>query len=167
MEKTDPARWKVREFLELHPWGVVVLIRRCPAYLADDEKGWDVVEEVSIGGDTSPNNPWRKAEDNHDADQLAERAWFFWRALPEARQGWLLETTLIRFEDIHDVDEKGDKFAAYPHIFVTNAPTVRSRYLEPMNKYASSQIEPSEETRVKFFPDEFPERPPYDNIVPD
>jgi hypothetical protein len=167
-EKTNPARWKVRQFLELHPWGVVVLVRRFPAYLAEDEKGWDVVEEVSSGGDNDHTNPWRKKRDDPEAEQREHRIWTFWRALPEARRAWLLETMLIRFEDIHDIDAAGDDVAEYPHLFVSmDIPIVRYRYLESMSRYSRTKVDPDEQTRIKFFPVDFPEVPASDNTVPD
>jgi hypothetical protein len=163
--KTNPARWKVRQFLKLDPRGVILLVKRFPAYLANVGKGWDVVEKVWSGGDNSRSNPWRDPK----AEGWEERVWAFWRALPEVHRASLLETILIRFEDIHDIDEKGDDVADYPHIFLSmRIPIGRHRHLESTNRYSTRKVELNEETRIKFFPDEFPEQPASDdNRVPD
>ena len=154
--RTKPGKWRIIKFLEMHPKGIILLSRQFYAYLGEDGKSWDYIETLPIEACEGCENPWREddaGESLKERGKLDHRAWRFWVDIPEGQRAWLEKAFLIKFDDIFDIDEKGDSMARFPHIYVPiGAPAPAFTLLAPISSYVSGVPHPSEEDRVKFFP---------------
>ena len=50
----------------------------------------------------------------------ARKGWRVWNALPERNRAWLQVWKVLPYEDVIDIDEKGDDWFEGPHIYVAD-----------------------------------------------
>ena len=156
-EGEPTARWRVAQFSEHHPKGLLILVRRSFAYLADDETHWDHVEKSESKEVSDFEDPWRESQENDKDYELHHRMTLFWSNLPERNQANRYIYELIKYEDILDIDEKGDGMASMPHVYLENVGQGREgAFIEGVKKYDPAKVPAEEENRVEFFPKEFP-----------
>jgi len=155
--KRNPFRWKVTYFIEHEPEGILVERKRFMAYIADDGVGWDCIDKLDDGELSRGVDPWSD-KPQHDPEE--NKRWSFWAALPNTNQGWLKECELIKYEDILDIDEHGDRILHGPHIYI-RLPRERLflSFIERLDRFSSS-VQPDPETRISFFPEDFPDQKP-------
>jgi hypothetical protein len=112
--------------------------------------------------DSSPNNnPWRTDEDERmrrEMDAVRTQAMAIWDALPENNRAWLEEWLVLPYENVIDIDEKGDEWFGGPHIYVSEFDPVRGPFREyrrvklaTIGRWSSRQTEPDPNTRVEKF----------------
>lgn len=160
-DKTENGlvKWKLYNFLGHYEDGIVVLLRKFFAYLADDGIHWDCVENVDEIG--IHDDPWKK--ENPKEKELHHKVWAFWVDIPERNRAWFEVAKFIPYERIVAVDKDGDNYTDYPHIYVPfegeNGPFDESCYrgIKPSSRYAKPLHHPEEQNRIKFFPDDFPD----------
>jgi len=152
--KQNPFRWKVTYFLEHEPKGILVERRRFMAYIADDRIGWDCIEKIDDGELSRGVDPW---SDKPQHDPEANKRWSFWADLPQPNQGWLKECELIKYEDILDIDEHGDRILHGPHVYI-RLPRERLflSFIKALDNFSSS-VQPDPKMRISFFPELFPD----------
>ena len=157
--QTKQRRWKFVHVVGLHPLGLEVATHSFFAYVADDRIAWDCVDKLDDGAlEEPPNFAYLKERQRRS---MRERIRHFWlNRVPEQNQALLIVKHLIRYEDILDIDESGDRRHQYPHIFTLDkAGQEEARSLRPSGRWLSP-VQPVKEQRIKFFPDEFPEPEP-------
>jgi hypothetical protein len=157
----NPIKWKVKFFCGHHPNGLKIQVRSFYAYIGDDNKSWDYIPSFNAG-DVPGYNRWI---DKDVYWETRNRIQAFWDKIPEKNRAWFNIEVLLLYEDIYDIDEKGDSIADFPHIYLdmskNDGGSIES--LQPTKGWAR-EIEPDPANRIKFFPDEFPE---IENIEPE
>lgn len=156
-EGQPPGRWRVAQFKEHHPKGLVILKRRAFAYMADDQIHWDCIDQTESEAVGSHDNPWhQQVEDTTDPD-LEHRIYNFWSDLPDRNQANYYVCELIKYEDILDIDERGDKALLQPHVYLENVEFRKEgKFVENLLRYQPTEIPADAENRIEFFPKEFP-----------
>jgi hypothetical protein len=166
-DKVLARRWCVYRFDGCHYDGLHLLRKRCLAFVDDDGVAWDYAEETD---DPPPrNNPWRTEEDERlirELDEVRAAAMATWDAFPEKNRAWLEEWLVLPYENIIDIDEKGDEWFDGPHIYVSEFDPMRGPFrdyrrvkLATIGQWSSRQAQPNPETRiVKFARDSKPRR---------
>jgi len=115
----ERPRWKEFEVVELHPRGVIVLMKQCYAFLDEAKKTFDLAEPPIL-----LHNPYNRRHDTeHDREEQEEREKIglvrdFWERLPKKNQAMFYRNGIIRYEDMLVIDDKGDSWSEIPHIFV-------------------------------------------------
>jgi hypothetical protein len=108
-----PQRWAVARYLGREPEGIKVERRRCYAYIADDGESWDAIDGGGDGEWSKIDDPWS----NIDGHRL-DNARAYWRLLSPRNQTYLRFYQIIKYEDVLDIDEKGDRFFPHPHFYL-------------------------------------------------
>jgi hypothetical protein len=156
-EGEPPARWRVVQFKEHHPRGLVILKRRYFAYMADDKIHWDYIEQTESPGVSAYENPWHEQVEGSIDHALDQKIHKFWSDQPDRNQANYYVYELIKYEDILDIDEKGDKALSKPHVYLESiASRKEGKYIENLLMYNPTEIPADDTNRVEFFPKEFP-----------
>jgi hypothetical protein len=143
----DPQRWAVASYLGREPEGIKVERRRCYAYIADDGESWDALDKRGDGELGKIDDPWS----NVNGDRL-DNARAYWRLLLPKNQAYLRYYQIIKYDDILDIDEQGDRLFPHPHVYLL--PSWRATtHGELLGGNASP------EKRIDFFPHVLPQRP--------
>jgi len=161
-------RWKLYTFVQHHPHGLLLLVRRFFAYVADSGAKWDSYDKFDDSRPPVTGHP--AGEDEEENVYRAER-WRihdFWMTIPEENRATFETIRLIRYEDIIDIDKDGDIWPRdVPHIFVEFHPRdgpfaagIGWDYLKWGSGYSEEQSEPDPTKRIRFFPDEIPDVKP-------
>lgn len=148
-------RWKEYIAYQYHPLGLLCKVHQYYAHIDQDKKQWDFIRKVDLlnrQGD-SQRRFQRKIDD------FAERVADFWEHLPYKNKAKLMIDGLIEFESMEVIDEKGDSFYSFPHIYVDfkskNGPFVG--FWDSLifnNREINLQTEKYK--LIAFFPKEFP-----------
>lgn len=157
-------RWKAYEVVELHPRGVIVLMKRCYAYFDDANKTYDF-SEPSI----TLHNPHDRTKDADSDQEKREKLCLvkdYWERLPQNNQAMYHLNGIIRYEDMLVIDDKGDSWIEIPHIFVDfvdGSPVSNTiEYLEKGQRHVGLE----DFSQKVFFPDPLPE-PKFGKIYDD
>lgn len=122
-------RWSVYRFEGCHHDGLHFLRGRHFAFIDDDGVAWDYAEGMD---DSSPfKNPWRTEEGRQHTQRVGEAratASAIWDAFPEENRAWLEEWLILPYENVIDIDEKGDEWFDGPHIYVSEFDPVRGPF---------------------------------------
>jgi hypothetical protein len=152
------GRWRVVHFGRLDALGISYQHKRHYAYIDDQQKGWDIVDSIDISVPSRHENTWA---DPGQRGGDRDFAWHFWNDIPESNRANFYEEWLIRYEDIYAIDDAGDEWAKFPHVYVDwNRPLQIMRRLVSLNRLIPEIHNPDAQDRVKFFPDTFPEPSP-------
>lgn len=156
-ENTRPEDrgWRISEIVDFHPRGIVLLSSRYFAYMADDGVGWDCLENFDDAVRGRYQDPW--AEKFDEEAWHAERALILdvWSQLPDTNKAWCTGGFLVVYDDILAIDETGDEYARYPHIYLEKAARVKSVMgVENLSRHSPASCFAEEETRVTFFSDD-------------
>ena len=139
--------------------GVHIEWRRHYAFIDDDGESWDFAELVNSAVPHAYNDPWREDKENTtEADEDAE-ARAIWDALPEQNRAWFEVYRVLPYENILDIDEKGDECFGDPHIYTTpfhpkNGPfrPYNRISLEVPNIWGGRRARADETKRIRKFP---------------
>jgi hypothetical protein len=113
--KTYP-RWREYIAYSHHPLGLWCHSHEYFAYIDAEKKEWDFTKEVDLF------NLQRKDYKNYDdrkkvfeKKDLVEDIWDFF---PRKNKGYFIIDCLIKYTDIAIIDDKGDIYYDFPHIYV-------------------------------------------------
>jgi hypothetical protein len=156
--ETNP-RWKRFEARRIHPRGLIVRRRHWYAYMDVDKKEFDLTEKVSLLQpqiDIGDIDRHARQNDREVRDAVED----FWDHLPNRNKAEYRENSLIKFDDMLVIDEKGVAPDKCPHIFVDfggKGPfSGSSEFFEVRRGYADpEQIPLKDFKRIKVFPEEF------------
>ena len=110
--KQNP-RWREYEVVGYHPLGLIVRRQEYYAYIDHVKKEFDVSQTVSLIYRKSDNE-----EDKERQQKNRKKVQDFWEHLPKANQARSVEKGLIKFDEMLVIDDKGDDWHKFPHIFV-------------------------------------------------
>lgn len=156
-------RWKAFTCIGHYHSGLIFLIRKHFAYVAEDEVHWDYIEEVN---DARPNDiayfrQDQASDKNHH--ELRNRAHRFWLEMPDENKAWYSVEEIVPYDDILAIDEDGDTEFRCPHIYVefdrVDGPFFGGRSVLTA-EWRNLQISPETENRIEYFPKELPEVKP-------
>ncbi|RYZ81068.1 MAG: hypothetical protein EOP04_24705, partial [Proteobacteria bacterium] len=82
-EGQSAGRWRVAQFTEHHPLGIVFIVRRYFAYLADDEIHWDYIEKSESSGVNPHEDYWNDEAENTKNIGEENKIYRFWSELPD------------------------------------------------------------------------------------
>lgn len=152
----DNPRWLSLETVELHPRGLIVLLKRCYAYVDEEAKIYDLIEPP-----INNRNPYDRTADwnseSPDERRRANLARTYWESLPQKNKAMFQLNGIIRFNEIVLIDEKGDPWFKVPHVFV------EFRKGSPTNGQIGSltrgeqEIELDDLTRASLIPEHLPD----------
>ncbi len=140
-------RWKEFSAKDFHPLGLVMNVRRHLAYVNTTTKEYDFVRNVDVLNRRSESLDRDTAEE----EQKVRR---FCRYLRQANQAEFILRGIIFFEDMLIIDDKGDAYYPFPHIFVDfKAETGPFRMLFATLWINNQEIELDDPyKRISFFP---------------
>lgn len=155
--RVDRGRWVVRNYKGCFHDGLHFVTRRHFAFLDDDGVHWDYAETVDDSIVSGHQNPWCAEDEDRHARRSAIMD--IWDKLPEKNKAWFEVEHILAFENIVDIDDKGDDWAEVPHIYTTafhpeNGPfrPYVSRSLETIERYARRYGAANDDKRVEKFP---------------
>ena len=123
VEKGDTLEhhgWCITDFLGNDVGGIKIWWREYFAYLDRDGKRWDFANTFNDEPERSSPNPWMEQDEVDKLYNMAIEIRKFWftNIDEECRARFYVEG-LLNYEDILDIDEKGDSCIEHPHVFVT------------------------------------------------
>lgn len=164
----DPKQrgWCVTEFAGNHFGGIKIRWRRHYAYLAEDGRHWDCANVYSDRGLAGFQDAWMSEDEREKEFGLRQRIEEFRREkLPESQRAYADVECFIPYEEIIEIDEKGDRLAQFPHLFVPFRQGVPQnaghvvKLTVPIALEAVSEprklVNPKSADRLEMFPSEF------------
>jgi hypothetical protein len=129
----NPAHrgWHVAEFTGNHLDYIKLNWRKFYAYLAEDGKHWDCANAYNDSGLVRLRDPWLGEDESERLGDLRIQIAKFWEEnISEDRRAHFKVECLIKYDDIIEIDEKGDDVADFPHVFVSlkNGVPIRGSY---------------------------------------
>lgn len=149
----DHPRWREFRAIDYHPAGLIVHLRKHFAYIDTEKKEYDYTESVNLIFRESDSD-----EDRAKQQEFQTKTENYWENLPHRHQATFFRNGLIRYDEMLVIDDKGDGWHKFPHIFVdfdsrTGPIGGTYEYLQTGEKH----ILLKDYKRVKKFPDSFPE----------
>src|ERR1051325_10873843 len=115
--RQERGRWTVRRYRGCFLDGIHIEVGRHFAFLDNDGDHWDYCE-INDAKPSATEDPWRdEADEDNDEDWAAARA--RWLEFPEENRAWFEIWEAVPYENIIDIDEKGDECFEHPQIFTT------------------------------------------------
>jgi hypothetical protein len=158
-KRLQRGRWNVLRYKGAFSDGLRFLWKRHFAFLDDDGKSWDIAETTDDGEIDGHENPWTqdRVEDGEKHLRRNE-AMTVWEALPEANRAWFESVLVLPYENILDIDEKGDEYFKNPHIYTgpfgqRMGPFDDRVYtsVETISRYGARSLYPMDVDRVEKF----------------
>ena len=148
----EHPRWREYRAVEYHPLGLIVNIRKHFAYIDTEKKEYDFTEATNLVFRESDSDKER-AKQQEDRDKVEN----YWEYLPRRNQATFFRNGLIRYDEMLIIDDKGDGWHKFPHIFVdfdfrTGPIAGTYEYLETGERFQSL----GGYKRIKKFPKSFP-----------
>ncbi len=106
-------RWKEYDVVDYHPLGLILKVRKYFAFYDRDGKSYDFADVASLIFRESDDDETR----NEQQKQL-ELVRDYWETLPRKNQAEYHLNGMIRYDAMLVVDDKGDNWNAFPHLFV-------------------------------------------------
>jgi len=106
-------RWKEYVAFSHHPLGLWCHVHEYFAYIDENKKEWDFTEEVDL--------VYREREDEDERQEVFKKRSLvsdFWDFLPRKNKGHFVIDCIVKYADIAIVDDKGDVYYNFPHIYV-------------------------------------------------
>jgi hypothetical protein len=154
----DKPRWREYIAVGYEPLGLVVNAYRHFAYLDRSKKEFDFSPAVSIILRESDT-----AEEKKEQADEREKVEDFWLHLPLRRQAMMVRNGLVRFDKMLLIDEKGDNWNQFPHIFVDfmeRGPfddAFQFGEVKGSGYGEDGEYDLNDYTQIKIFPDVLPE----------
>lgn len=124
-EKFPP--WKIYFYEKQKHDGLMFLVRKYLAYLSDDKKHFDYIEEFNAIQNW--DNPWPTEEKDRESIEKD------WRELPEANRAYIEIYRVVTYDSILAIDEDGDNIFRGPHFYASYTPKDG-----PFEPYASAKL---------------------------
>ena len=146
-------RWREHKAVDYHPSGLIVAICKNFAYIDTEKKEYDYTEGINLIFRESDSEEERTKQQK-DRETIEN----YWEYLPRRNQATFIRNGLIRYDEMLVIDDKGDGWHKFPHIFVdfeskTGSIAGTCEYLEIGEKSQSLK----DYKRVSKFPKSFPE----------
>lgn len=145
-------RWSEYIAAEYDPLGLVVHVTKRFAYIDTEKREYDFSRAVSVINRESDSQ-----EDKEKQRKERDKVEDFWEHLPRQNKGMFVYDGLVRYDEMLVIDDKGDGWHKFPHIFVDfdgpGGPFAGS--FEYMEVGDSIKLLDGYK-RVKKFPDSFP-----------
>jgi len=106
-------RWKEYVAFGHHPLGLWCHVHEYFAYVDTEKKEWDFTRKVDL--------VHREREDEDERQEVFEKRNLvsdFWDFLPRKNKGYFIVDCIVKYTDIVIVDDKGDIYYNFPHIYV-------------------------------------------------
>jgi hypothetical protein len=106
-------RWKEYSAFGHHPLGLWCHVHKYFAYVDTEKKEWDFTRETDL--------VYREREDEDERQESIKKNRLvndFWDFLPRKNKGHFVIDCIVKYADIAIVDEKGDVYYHFPHIYV-------------------------------------------------
>ncbi|MFX1589981.1 MAG: restriction endonuclease [Promethearchaeota archaeon] len=106
-------RWKEYVAFGHHPLGLKCHVHKYFAYVDTEKKEWDFAMEADL--------VYREREDKDERQEALKKRSLvndFWDFLPGKNKGHFVIDCIVKYTDIAIVDEKGDVYYNFPHIYV-------------------------------------------------
>jgi hypothetical protein len=110
--KTKP-QWKEYVAYSHHPLGLWCHSHEYFAYIDTEKKEWDFTKEVDL--------VYSQRDDEDERQKAFEKRNLvndFWDFFPSKNKGYFIIDCLIKYTDIAIIDDKGDVYYDFPHIYV-------------------------------------------------
>jgi len=154
-------RWQEHVVFAHHPMGLLFHLHKYYAYIDQEKKVFDYTEAVDLVNRQSDHLAHRSPspEEYEKRDRVVD----FWQHLPRINQAEFIIDSLLPFGDMLVIDEKGDAFNNFPHIFIDFPAKPSKDSIFPKSrsflKYRNENVEIKDDgyTRKKFFPQVFSE----------
>jgi hypothetical protein len=127
--RVERGRWLVRNYKGCFHDGLYFITERHFAFLDDDGEHWDYAETMDDSIVSSHENPWC-ADPEDGRGELRHAASEIWNAFPENNRAWYEIMHVLPFENILDIDDKGDDWAEIPHIYTTAFHPIKGPFRE-------------------------------------
>jgi hypothetical protein len=112
--------WHVVEFAGNHLDCLKLNWRKFYAYLAEDGRCWDCANTYNDSGLVRFRDPWLSEEENERQGDLRLQIAKFWEEkISENQRAYFKVECFIKYDDIIEIDEKGDDVGDFPHVFVS------------------------------------------------
>ena len=109
----ERPRWCEYRAVEYHPSGLIVSLYKNFAYIDTEKKEYDYTDAVNLIFRESDSQEDRNKQQT-DRDKIEN----FWENLPRRNQATFIRNGLIRYNEMLVIDDKGDSWHKFPHIFV-------------------------------------------------
>jgi hypothetical protein len=160
LSRFDRSRWKVFRYEGPFSDGLRFICNRHFAYLGPDGVEWDYAECMNDGPVDRFENPWHdKSVEDYRSEQAARSvAMDLWDALSPDSKAWYQVIAVLPYENIVDIDEKGDECFGGPHIYTTEWSAEKGPFihflkdLTTISNFDSRHGKANEETRVAKVP---------------
>lgn len=109
----ERPRWREYNVVEYHPWGLIICLREYFAYFDAGKKEYDYTEAANL--------LYRKSDSDEDKEKqrrTRENVEDYWEHLPRRNQARFFINGLVRYDEMLVIDDKGDDWHRFPHIFV-------------------------------------------------
>jgi hypothetical protein len=155
-KREERGRWTVLRYRGCFSDGIRFVSSCHFAYLSDNGEQWDFAECMDDGPVHPFQNPWREKDDQDD-DSARSAAMQVWDAFPEQNRAWYEMLAVLPYENILDIDEKGDEHRGDPHIYTTEFVSTKGPFkhflitLEVPSAWGGRHGWPVEEKRIQKF----------------
>lgn len=153
----ERGRWRVFRFLGCFHDGLRFQARRHNAFLDSNGIHWDYTETINGARPSGYEDPWSEEADATNNEE-AINVWKAFSTLPKENQGVYEVVIVLPYENVIDIDEKGDDRFNGPHIYTTQHKGSRGPFEEgcyiSLHTTGMEQrhIDPEEKNRVEKFP---------------
>ena len=148
----DHPRWREYIVVEYHPFGIIVSLCKHFAFVDTAKKEYDFADAANLVNRESDSDKER-AEQQETRTKVED----YWGYLPHRNQAMFARNGLIRYDEILVIDDKGDEWHKFPHIFVDF--DFRTGPITGTHEYLEIEKEPQSlegYKRINKFPKSFP-----------
>lgn len=149
-------RWEEHVVIQQHPLGLLVDVKEYFAYFDEKKKEFDFTKAVDlINRESDQQTDWELRKKEGD---LREKVIDFWQHLPRKHQFKFHIYGLLHFQDMLIVDNKGDWYFKFPHIFLEYTKNLGPfRWAMHKLKSDNKEVNLNKEKykRIKIFPEKF------------
>jgi hypothetical protein len=153
----DRGRWMVVKFEDFYHDGLHIQSWLCDAFIDDDGAHWDFAETVNNARPGPDFDPW-EPRTWEEWNQEREKIFNIFAGLGERNQALYELIHILPYENILDIDEKGDEIFDRPHVYTVPfdphfGPFLSGAYGSLHTIHGERRdADASNETRVKIFP---------------
>jgi hypothetical protein len=166
-------RWKYYTFIGHEPPDhLAFVVGEHFAYVDDEGKHWDALLDFNSDRMEPPGDSSVQPVDLAESAKY-QRYWSYWyHQVPENNRATLKLLHFIHYDRILAVDEHGDRYNEGIHLLVEFDPEHGPfgpgewRRVDFGRTYYRRNLQPSNDNRIRFFPDVIPELPPSEMETP-
>jgi hypothetical protein len=157
--RVERGRWVVRTYKGCFFDGLHFITARHFAFIDDDGVHWDYAETMDDSIVLGNNeNPWA-ADPDENRTETRYTSYEIWDKLPENNKAWFEIEHILPFENVLDIDDKGDDWAETPHVYTTAFHPTNGPFrphvsvsLQTIDRFGRRFGEAIKDNRVPIFP---------------